>query len=193
MINIVSADFIKGAVNAAGFPSLGLPEFAFFGRSNVGKSSLINTITNRKSLVKTGSRPGMTRQINFFKINNQFVLTDLPGYGYAQRSGQENEAFDRMLAQYAQERQELKTIFFLMDMRRLPTQVEADTVAYFENLNIEVILVGTKADKLSSNELVQTKKKWAVFFNRSTDLLVVSSASKKTGRSELLKLIADRL
>ena len=85
MIKIQSADFIKGATKSTQYPKIGNPEFAFFGRSNAGKSSLINTLVNRKSLVKTGSRPGMTRVINFFSINNSFVLADLPGYGYADR------------------------------------------------------------------------------------------------------------
>ncbi|WP_255948379.1 GTP-binding protein [Brucepastera parasyntrophica] len=91
-----------------------MPEFAFFGRSNVGKSSLINMIVNRKSLVKTGSRPGMTRMINFFLINKIFCLADLPGYGYARRSAAENEAFNRMLAEYANTRKDLKALFFLL-------------------------------------------------------------------------------
>ncbi|HNY18084.1 MAG TPA: ribosome biogenesis GTP-binding protein YihA/YsxC, partial [Treponemataceae bacterium] len=164
-----------------------------FGRSNAGKSSLINMIVNRKSLVKTGSRPGMTRIINFFKINDAFILADLPGYGYAQRSAEENRAFDRMLADYAQERKELKTLFFLMDMRRLPGDVERDTVEYFEKLGVEVVLVGTKADKLGSNEIRNTVKKWSVFFNRSPELIPVTSASKKNGRDQLLKLIGERL
>jgi len=193
MIRIVSADFIKGASKPDAYPGTGLPEFAFFGRSNAGKSSLINMIVNRKSLVKTGSRPGMTRIINFFLVNGEFVLADLPGYGYAQRSADENRAFDRMLADYASERKELKTIFFLMDMRRLPGEVEKNTVEYFERLGIEVVLVGTKADKLGTNELHNTLKKWSVFFNRTTDLIPVTSASKRTGRDQLLKMIGTRL
>ena len=193
MIKIVQAEFIKGAAKPESYPATGLPEFAFFGRSNAGKSSLINMIVNRKSLVKTGARPGMTRIINFFRINDAFILADLPGYGYAQRSAEENRAFDRMLADYAQERKELKTLFFLMDMRRLPGDVERDTVEYFEKLGVEVVLVGTKADKLSSNETRNTVKKWSVFFNRSPELIPVTSASKKTGRDLLLKMIGERL
>ncbi len=193
MIKIVSADFIKGAVRQDGYPSTNLPEFAFFGRSNAGKSSLINMIVNRKSLVKTGSRPGMTRQINFFNINGQFVLTDLPGYGYAQRSAAENVAFDRMLAEYASSRNQLKTIFFLMDMRRLPGEVESSTVEYFEKLGREVVIVGTKADKLGTNDIFNVRKKWSAFFRRTPDLIIPTSADKRTGRDELLKLIAARL
>ncbi len=193
MIRIVQADFIKGATKPDSYPATGLPEFAFFGRSNTGKSSLINMIVNRKSLVKTGSRPGMTRIINFFSVNGEFTLADLPGYGYAQRSAEENRAFDRMLADYASSRKELKTIFFLIDMRRLPGEVEKNSVEYFEKLGIEVVIVGTKADKLSSNEMRNTQKKWSVFFSRSAELIPIASASKRTGRDQLLKMIGERI
>ncbi len=193
MIRIVQADFIKGAIKPDSYPQTGLPEFAFFGRSNTGKSSLINMIVNRKSLVKTGSRPGMTRMINFFRINDEFILADLPGYGYAQRSADENRTFDRMLADYAQERKELKTLFFLMDMRRLPGDVEKNSIEYFEKLGIEVVIVGTKADKLGTNETRNTIKKWSVFFGRSPEMIPITSASKKNGRDQLLKLIGERL
>jgi GTP-binding protein len=193
MIKITQADFIKGATKPDSYPATGLPEFAFFGRSNAGKSSLINMIVSRKSLVKTGSRPGMTRVINFFKVNGAFVLADLPGYGYAQRSAEENRAFDRMLADYAQERKELKTLFFLIDMRRLPGEVERNTVEYFEKLGVEVVIVGTKADKLTANEARNALFKWSAFFNRSADLIPMTSASKKTGRDHILRVISERL
>lgn len=193
MIRIVSADFIKGATKPEEYAKTGKPEFAFFGRSNAGKSSLINMLVNRKSLVKTGSRPGMTRVINFFLVNQAFCFADLPGYGYAQRSGEENELFDTMLAEYASKRTELKTIFFLMDMRRIPDTVERDTIEYFENLNIEVVIVGTKADKLRANEIRSTITEWSALFNRTSDLIPVTSASKRTGRDTLLKMINQRI
>lgn len=193
MIRIVSAEFVKSAADSSGYPKTGFPEFAFFGRSNAGKSSLINMVVNRKSLVKTGSRPGMTRLVNFFLVNGAFTLADLPGYGFAQRSAAENDAFNRMLADYAQNRKELRTLFFLMDMRREPGQVEKESIEYFERLDIEVIIVGTKADKLGKNELVNTRRQWAALFNRSPELIPVTSASKNTGRDELLRLIGERL
>ncbi len=193
MIKIVSADFVKSASGKQGYPSLAVPEFAFFGRSNAGKSSLINMLVNRKSLVKTGSRPGMTRLINFFLVNKAFCLADLPGYGYAQRSSQEQDAFDQMLAEYSRERRELKTLFFLIDLRRLPGDVEKASVEWFESLGVEVVIVGTKADKLGSNEVRNVVKKWSAFFNRSADLIPVTSASKKNGRDTILRLIAERL
>lgn len=192
MIRIISAEFIKGASKREEYAITGKPEFAFFGRSNAGKSSLINMLVNRKSLVKTGSRPGMTRVINFFMVNNAFCLADLPGYGYAQRSLEENEAFDVMLADYARERKELRAIFFLIDLRRIPDQVELDTIEYFENLNVEVIIVGTKADKLKSAEIRTAVQEWSSLFNRSAELIAVTSAAKNTGRDTLLKMIGER-
>lgn len=192
-MNISSADFIKGAVEPAGYPVLGVPEFAFFGRSNTGKSSLINMIVNRKSLVKTGSRPGMTRQINFFLVNKVLSLVDLPGYGYAQRSAAENANFDQMLADYCNVRNELRTMFFLMDMRREPTEVERGSVAYFLERNIETIIIGTKADKLGTNDRYKTVRLWAPFFSVPVDGIVPTSAQKKQGRHQLLRLISDRL
>ena len=194
MIRIVKSEFLKGAAKPDAWPKTSVPEFAFFGRSNTGKSSLINMILNRKSLVKIGARPGMTRIINFFSINDgAFTLADLPGYGYAQRSAEENDAFDRMLAEYAQSRTTLKTIFFLIDLRREPGDVEKESIEYFERLNIEVIIVGTKADKLGNNDISTARRKWAAMFNRAPELIVVTSASKNTGRDELLKLVGERL
>ncbi len=192
-MNITSAEFVTGAVAPTGYPALGVPEFAFFGRSNTGKSSLINMMVNRKALVKTGSKPGMTRQINFFLINKAFSLVDLPGYGYARRSASEQSAFDRMLADYCNERSELRAMFFLMDMRRDPGQVERDSVAYFLERGIEVFLVGTKADKLGSNDRTRTVRAWAAYFSVDPGIIVTSSSLKKQGRNQLLSLIATRL
>ncbi|HNY20836.1 MAG TPA: ribosome biogenesis GTP-binding protein YihA/YsxC [Treponemataceae bacterium] len=192
-MKIVSSEFIKGAANASQYPATKGAEFAFFGRSNAGKSSLINMLLNRKSLVKTGSRPGMTRIINFFAVNGgEVTLVDLPGYGFAQRSADENSAFDRMLAEYASSRAQLRTIFFLMDMRREPGDVEKESIEYFERLNVEVVIVGTKADKLSKNDIYNATRKWATMFNRAPELIAVTSASKNTGRDQLLKMITER-
>jgi len=192
-VNIASADFIKGAVEPAGYPALSVPEFAFFGRSNTGKSSLINMIVNRKSLVKTGSRPGMTRQINFFLVNKKFALVDLPGYGYAQRSAAENANFDQMLADYCNQRKELKVMFFLIDMRREPTEVERGSVVYFLERNIETIIVGTKSDKIGTNDRYNKVRTWASFFSVPADSIIPTSAQKKQGKDQLLRLISDRL
>ena len=150
-------------------------------------------MVNRKALVKTGSKPGMTRQINFFLINKSFSLVDLPGYGYARRSASEQASFDRMLADYCNERSELRSMFFLMDMRRDPGQVERDSIAYFLERGIEVFLVGTKSDKLGSNEKTRTVRAWAEYFSVDPGIIVTSSSLKKQGRNQLLALISSRL
>ncbi len=193
MIKITSAEFVKSATKPSEYPVTRVPEFAFFGRSNAGKSSLINMVVNRKSLVKTGSRPGMTRLVNFFLVNGAFSFVDLPGYGYAQRSIRENEAFDRMLAEYASLRENLRVVFFLMDMRRVPGEVERDSVAYFEGMGREVILVGTKADKIGKNDIAKARRSWASYFGADSASIIITSAEKNTGRDDFLRAVSARL
>lgn len=203
MLNIITAEFIKGAVKSSQFPQTGLPEYAFFGRSNAGKSSLINMLLNRKNLVKTGSRPGMTREINFFAVNRPiknggaagsvknkgraFCIADLPGYGFAQVSDPVRDRIDRMLYDYCTSRAELKTLFFLMDIRRDPTEVEQRTVEFFRSQGVDTALVATKADKIGKNEQVQRINLLASFFECSKESILLTSASKKIGREPLLQ------
>ena len=196
MLKIVSAEFIKGAINSKQFPQIGVPEFAFFGRSNAGKSSLINMLLNRKNLVKTGAKPGMTREINFFAVNapagkptsaESFCVADLPGYGFAQVSLSERNRIDTMLYDYCTTRSELKTMFFLMDIRRDPTEVERHTLAFFQEQGINTVLTATKADKVSKNEQVKRLTALASFFDCSKDSIVLTSSTKKTGRETLLQ------
>ena len=176
-------------------------------------AELINMLVNRKNLAKTGSRPGMTREVNFFLVNrpaslnfnpktkkfsgpapkDMFVLTDLPGYGYAKLSGGMTLQIDKMLYEYCTNRPLLKTIFFLMDMRREPTETEKESIGFFHGLNIEVVIVGTKADKIGKNDQIKAKNAWVSFFNFDEDLIIVSSAAKKTGRDNILSLITKRI
>ena len=210
MLKIASAEFIKGAINSKQFPQTGVPEFAFFGRSNAGKSSLINMLLNRKNLVKTGSKPGMTREINFFIVNapaktgpeknntgggapqknnalKVFTVADLPGYGFAQVSLPERNRIDTMLYDYCTTRSELKIMFFLMDIRREPTDVERNTLAFFREQGINTVLTATKADKVSKNEQAKRITALASFFDCSKDSIVLTSSTKKTGRETLLQ------
>ena len=196
MLKIVSAEFIKGAINSKQFPQIGVPEFAFFGRSNAGKSSLINMLLNRKNLVKTGSKPGMTREINFFAVNapagkqpsaESFCVADLPGYGFAQVSQAERKRIDAMLYDYCTSRSTLKTVFLLMDIRRDPAEIELQTLQFFREHNIPAVLTATKADKLSKNEQTKQLLALASFFECSKDEIIVTSSTKKTGREKLLQ------
>ncbi len=212
-MKIISSEFVKGAVLPEQFPDLEVSEFAFFGRSNVGKSSLINMLVNKKKLVKTGQRPGMTREVNFFLINKPnglrfeevknlkkggknkdiFCLTDLPGYGYAKLSGGMTMQIDRMLYDYCTNRPHLKTIFLLLDMRREPREVEKKTLEFFQDLDIKVVLVGTKADKLKKNDYIKVKKSWEDYFHFNSDLIILSSSTKKKGKAEILSYIENEL
>ena len=196
MLKVVSAEFIKGAINSKQFPQIGVPEFAFFGRSNAGKSSLINMLLNRKNLVKTGSKPGMTREINFFAVNapvgkppsaESFCVADLPGYGFAQVSQAERKRIDAMLYDYCTTRSTLKTVFLLMDIRRDPAEIELQTLQFFREHNIPAVLTATKADKLSKNEQATQLLALASFFECSKDEIIVTSSTKKTGREKLLQ------
>ena len=196
MLKIVSAEFIKGAISSKHFPQIGVPEFAFFGRSNAGKSSLINMLLNRKNLVKTGSKPGMTREINFFAVNapaskqpsaESFCIADLPGYGFAQVSQAERKRIDAMLYDYCTTRSTLKTVFLLMDIRRDPAEIELQTLQFFREHNIPAVLTATKADKLSKNEQTKQLLALASFFECSKDEIIVTSSTKKTGREKLLQ------
>jgi len=191
-MKITHAEFITGAVSLSGYPSLGKPEFAFFGRSNAGKSSLINMLVNRKHLVRTGSRPGMTRQINFFLINNTFCLVDLPGYGYAQRSAAEQSAFDLMLAEYCQHRTELKAVFYLMDIRRNPGEAELRTVTWFRELGLQLYIIATKADKLGTTHVQRAVAKLAQFLKVPAESVIASSATDHTGRDRILSCVSSK-
>lgn len=207
-LKIISADFIKGAVAPEDFPKIGAPEFAFFGRSNAGKSTLINLLTNRKKLVKTGSRPGMTREVNFFAVNKPasfqsagkvyknvkgfFVLTDLPGYGYAKVSGGEARQIDKMLYDYCTCRKELKLIFFLTDIRREAGSTEFETVEFFRSLNIETVIAATKCDKIGKNDIIKAKARLAEFFRFPPEKIIETSSLKKNGREKILKIIEEK-
>ena len=204
MIKVEKAEFVKSARVPEEYPAGGLREFAFFGRSNCGKSSLINMLVNRKGLVKAGGTPGMTRLVNFFAVNGSFLFVDLPGYGFARRSAAEKAEFDKMLGDYVATRGELAAIFFLMDSRRPPDSPEKDSIEYFLSLGRDVVLVATKADKLNSRERDAAKKQLSSFImgiaegaKESAGTLaknaIFASSPKKTGREELLKEIEARL
>lgn len=152
MIKIKSAKFVTSAAKPSQYPSENFPEIAFAGRSNVGKSSLINTLVNRKHLVKTSSTPGRTRLINFFNINNALTFVDLPGYGYAKVPESIRKKWGPMIETYLSERRSLKAIVVIIDIRRTPGTEERDLINWLNYYNICRIWVITKADKLSKNK-----------------------------------------
>ncbi|MGQ9922277.1 MAG: ribosome biogenesis GTP-binding protein YihA/YsxC [Desulfobacca sp.] len=149
---IQTAQFLLSTSRPEAFPAPRLPEVAFWGRSNVGKSSLINTLLHRKGLVRTSSRPGCTQTINFFLVNNNWHFVDLPGYGYAQVPVAVKDRWLRLITVYLQERANLRAIVLLLDCRRSPGPEEVEIIANLQGWGRQVILVLTKADKLNRSQ-----------------------------------------
>jgi GTP-binding protein len=148
-VKVTSAEFLKAAVDRKGWPKDGLPQVAFAGRSNVGKSSLINNLVNRKGLVKTSGTPGKTREINFFTINGSFYFVDLPGFGYARVPGRVQSDWGPMIEEYLLGSRELKLVVFLLDIRHEPGNYDMVMNRYLKENNIPAAYVATKADKIS--------------------------------------------
>lgn len=195
-MKIISADFIIGAVSAEQYPRNGLPEFAFAGRSNVGKSSLIKSLLNRKKLVRISSTPGKTREINFFKINGKLLFADLPGFGYAKVPKAAQRQWKKMIERYLVNRNPLVAVVFIVDIRRNPTTLDLDLKNWFDALEIPYIMVATKTDKLSQAERTRQAKKIREAFlgntagNTALDLILYSSKSNR-GRKELWDVLLE--
>jgi GTP-binding protein len=189
-MEIKQAEFKTSAVKPTQYPEDGMCEIAFVGRSNVGKSSLINTLTNRRKLVKVSGTPGKTRLINFFTINNKLYFVDLPGYGYAKVSKSEKATWGKMMEQYLINRPELKKVVILVDCRHKPTGDDIMMYDWIKHYGYEVIVVATKKDKLNKSELQKSAKviKETLKLGKEDKLLFFSSL-KKEGKEELLEEI----
>jgi GTP-binding protein len=185
-MKIISTEFLVGAVSAKQYPKADLPEFAFVGRSNVGKSSLIKSLLNRKKLVRISSSPGKTREINFFNINETMMFADLPGYGFARVPPALQKKWKTMIEEYLTQREPLIAIIFIVDVRRKPTELDLILKEWLEELDRDYILVITKADKISASERSkQVKKIKATFMGKNALGFSVYSSLKHTGRKEL--------
>jgi len=189
-MEIKQAEFKTSAVKPTQYPEDGMCEIAFVGRSNVGKSSLINTLTNRRKLVKVSGTPGKTRLINFFTINNKLYFVDLPGYGYAKVSKSEKATWGKMMEQCLINRPELKKVVILVDCRHKPTGDDIMMYEWIKHYGYEVIVVATKKDKLTKSELQRSAKviKETLKLGKEDKLLFFSSL-KKEGKEELLEEI----
>jgi GTP-binding protein len=189
---IKSAVFEKSSTKISECPTGHRPEFAFIGRSNVGKSSLINMLTGQKGLAKTSVSPGKTRLINHFMINEQWFLVDLPGYGYAKVSKSMKAEFTKIIGNYILKRENLACLFILIDGRLEPQENDLDFINWCGTNEVPLVLVYTKTDKLSARDFNDNKKKMDTKLLETWDELptsFVTSAIKKTGRDEVLDFI----
>ena len=170
-----------------------IAEFAFVGRSNVGKSSLINLIVNQKALAKTSSTPGKTKMINYFFINDNFRLVDLPGYGFAKTGKRHQDIWAGLIGDYLLNAQNLLMIFLLLDGRHLPSQLDKQMIEFllFNNLPFKIII--TKSDKLSKSKLNENINSIAKTLNLRKEIFITSSSYSRQGRQSILDLISFKL
>jgi GTP-binding protein len=191
-MEIKKAEFTLSAPMVSMCPKDTKPEYAFIGRSNVGKSSLINMLTNNKKLAKTSSTPGKTLLINHFIINNEWYLVDLPGYGFAKRSKKEIAKLDQMIQGYILQREQLVNVFLLIDVRLEAQKIDLEFIEWLGQSSVPFAIVFTKADKLTSNKVrqnVEAYKKALLESWEELPPLFVTSSEKKQGRDEVLAYI----
>ncbi len=179
---IKSAEFVKSAVKPEQYPDTAYPEIAFAGRSNVGKSSLINALLNRKRLVKTSSTPGRTRLLNFFLVNQTFTFVDLPGSGYAKVPKSMQKSWKPMVDNYLAARLQLQSVVLLMDIRRTPRQEEKDLLSWLGHYQIPPVLILTKCDKLSKTKRIRQQTVIAQRLEIAKTQLILFSAKTRQGR-----------
>ncbi|HLP94076.1 MAG TPA: ribosome biogenesis GTP-binding protein YihA/YsxC [Saprospiraceae bacterium] len=195
-MDIQSAVFVSSYPKESACPKGGPPEFAFIGRSNVGKSSLINMLTARKGLAKVSATPGKTKLLNFFLINQQWHLVDLPGYGYARVSKSERRTLENMITGYFQRRTELFCAFVLIDSNIPPTPIDLEFVNQLGELQVPFVLVFTKADKPGAKQLEENIAAFLRKLAETWETLpphFVTSSERRTGRDELLQFIQNAL
>lgn len=191
-----TAVFISSVADVKKCPEPTLPEFAFIGRSNVGKSSLINMLVGRKGLAKTSAKPGKTQTINHFLINDRWYLVDLPGYGYASVGRKASKAWPKMISSYLLDRKNLVNTFVLLDCRLEPQAIDREFIAWAGESGIPFSLVFTKADKLSRGALAGTIRKWSdVLASSWAELppMFITSSTNKTGKEEIIGYIAETM
>lgn len=190
-MKIKSAYFLKSCVSASHLPSYPFPEFAFLGRSNVGKSSLLNMILGQKDLVKTGARPGVTQAINFFIANDNSSFVDLPGFGYAKVPGDIRKKFMPLIKSYLEGRENLKVAFLLIDIRRTPGDFEEEMLEFLEKNRIPVVITLTKCDKLSGNQRKKRIQEIMETLDIDRDSIFLTSCKTGEGKREILSVVGD--
>ena len=189
---IKSADFLISAVKVSGCPEGNLGEVMFCGRSNVGKSSFINMLVNRKNLARTSSNPGKTQTLNFFLINNEFYFVDVPGYGYAKVSKSVKETFGKMIEEYLTKREELKCVFLLVDFRHKPSEDDVLMYEFLKYYNKKVIVIATKSDKVKNSERRKNKELIKETLKlQDEDRLIITSSEKREGLGEVYTVLDE--
>jgi GTP-binding protein len=193
-MKITTAEFISSHADVAKCPLPDKAEFAFIGRSNVGKSSLINMLTNSRKLAKISVTPGKTQTINHYLVNSSWYLVDLPGYGYASVSKSTRAGFGKMIENYVLKRENLTCLFILLDSRLTPQAIDLDFIEWAGSKDIPLAIIFTKIDKLKRNELEKNMKKYQqTLLTRWEELptIILTSSEKKQGKEEILSLVDE--
>lgn len=191
-MEIKSADFVISNTDVKKCPTTELPEYAFIGRSNVGKSSLINMLTGKKGLAMTSQKPGKTMLINHFLINNEWYLVDLPGYGFARRGKEGKASIQRIIEDYILEREQLTCLFVLIDCRHEPQKIDLEFMEWLGENGVPFTIIFTKTDKLSKGRLQENLKTYTDKLLENWEELppiMISSSEKREGRDEILNYI----
>lgn len=191
-MKIETSELTNIAVRTSQYPNTNYPEFLLVGKSNVGKSSFINTILARKNFARTSSKPGKTQTLNFYLCNNSFYLVDVPGYGYAEVSKSQQKKFGLMIEEYIANRESLKMVFMLIDFRHKPSENDLLMYNYLKYYNIPVTIIATKYDKVKSSLKEKTEKliKETLKINENDNLVLFSSITKK-GREEVYRILSE--
>lgn len=192
-MNIKSAVYKTSVVSGDKILNSGKPEFAFVGRSNVGKSSLINNLTNNKNLAKASSTPGKTKMINYFEINNQFMFVDLPGYGYAKVGKSHLNIWSSLIDVYLKNSNDLQTIFVLLDIRHEPSLQDRQMIEYLVYNNLPFMVIATKADKIAKSKIKSYLNIIVKTLNIREEMIIVSSSQSGLGRDKILNYIENKL
>ena len=193
-MEIKSAEFVISNTDITKCPQHNMPEYAFIGRSNVGKSSLINMLTGRKGLAMTSATPGKTLLINHFLINNNWYLVDLPGYGYAKRGKSQQEQLTHIINDYILERPQLTSLFVLIDSRLEPQKIDLEFITWLGENSVPFSIIFTKADKLGRGRLTENVNKFLETLSEQWEELpphFITSSLDKSGRDEVLEYIAS--
>jgi len=193
-MEIKNSQFVISAPTVEKCPKDNKPEYAFIGRSNVGKSSLINMLCNHKGLAKTSATPGKTLLINLFLVNREWYLVDLPGYGYAKRSKSVQDQLQRMISSYILQRQQLVNVFVLIDIRHDPQKIDREFIDWLGVSSVPFSIVFTKADKLGPVKARQNAERWMESLKDTWETLppyFITSSEKKTGRQEVIDYIGQ--